>query len=174
MFLWSISMLWPAWPLSTGRRNMYKYKMAYISGIVHFSLLSERLFSSSQPRGTQGARVPTRLQFDLRRRSVPQALVAQSRAALTLCPGMGAAPSRPTRVLETRIYVFFNVRLKVFSCDCDSHLLLCHSHTSPPSSSSLVAVTVQQLVPRIPPPPSGSLLVALTVQQQPWFKPVPT
>ena len=137
--------------------NMYKYKMAYISGIVHFSLLGERLFSRSRPRGTQGARVPTRLQFDLRRRSVPQALVAQSRAALTLCPGMGAAPSRPTRVLETRIYVFFNAflfffllaataavhsstttatgvqqqrRLKVFSCDCDSHLLLCHTHTS--------------------------------------------
>ena len=63
---------------------MYKYKMAYISGIVHFSLLGERLFSRSRPRGTQGARVPTRLQFDLGRRSVPQALVAQSRAALTM------------------------------------------------------------------------------------------
>ena len=88
--------------------------MAYISGIVHFSLLGERLFSLSRPRGTQGARVPTRLQFDLRRRSVPQALVTQSRAALTLCPGMGAAPSRPTRVLETRIYVFFNAFLFFF------------------------------------------------------------
>ena len=127
---------------------MYKYKMAYISGIVHFSLLGERLFSRSRPRGTQGARVPTRLQFDLRRRSVPQALVAQSRAALTLCPGMGAAPSRPTRVLETRIYVFSVVFL--FFSLLAANLLLYHT-----------------------PPPSSSLLVVVTVQQQPRLKPVP-
>ena len=128
--------------------NMCKYKMAYISGIVHFSLLGERLFSRSRPRGTQGARVPTRLQFDLRRRSVPQALVAQSRAALTLCPGMGAAPSRPTRVLETRIYVFSVVFL--FFSLLAANLLLYHT-----------------------PSPSSSLLMVVTVQQQPRLKPVP-
>ena len=111
--------------------------MAYSSEIVHFSLLGERLFSRSRPRGTQGARVPTQLQFDLRRRSVLQALVGQSRAALTLCPGMGAAPSRPTRVLETRIYVFFNAFLFFFLLAATAAVQQCNNSNRRTAAAAL-------------------------------------
>ncbi|CAM9781341.1 unnamed protein product, partial [Laminaria digitata] len=119
--------------------------------------------------GTQGARVHTRVKFGPRRRAVAQALVAQSRAALVLCPGMHAEQSRPTRVLEPRIFVLFDVFLFFFLLAVTAAV---HSSTTATRVQQLLASRCyRNLLLYHTPPPSISLLVAVTVQQQPRFKP---